>query len=125
MEFLKYTLTENPMLTWVCLGVAWLLSLAWFRRSGTLRPMVCLAALPVLAGLAWLLSAVVETPREKVVATVTAMVESLKRSDGRGVLHRISNLYNNGGAKKQDIAFVVAWAVQRYDFGSLSVTRTG
>ncbi|MDK1031566.1 MAG: hypothetical protein QGD94_06145, partial [Planctomycetia bacterium] len=30
-----------------------------------------------------------------------------------------------GGAKKQDIAFVVAWAVQRHDFDSLRVTRTG
>jgi len=113
---MRHTLFENPMLLYVLLSLVWMVTLAWFWSRRTRRARMALLLLPVLAGVIYLASAIVETRREKVLRSIAILQTAVERADADGVIERISPLYDNKGAKRDDLVRVVRWAMPRFRF---------
>jgi hypothetical protein len=113
------------VLLYVMLALAWVLSLVWLRSQGGRRAAATLFILPILAGVVWLTSSMVETRREKVLRSVSLLRSAVERGDAEAFIERISPAYDNGGAAKEDFAAVVRWAVARFRFESVRFTSGG
>ena len=107
MDILKHLFLENPLSLWIGLALAEIVTLIVWWQSRSRRAAIGLAALPAAAIAVGLLAWAVQTDDERLVRTLDVMGRAADTGDAEALIERISPDYQNGRARREDLAAVV------------------
>ena len=107
MDILRHLLLENPLTPCIVLGLIAVVAGFFWSRTASRRALAvvlaCCLATAVIVTVSWL----VETDRERVVATLQRMSTAATRSDAEAFIGEISPEYDSAAGGKAGISTVV------------------
>jgi hypothetical protein len=107
MDILKHLFLENPLSLWIALALAEIVTLIVWWQSRSRRAAIGLAAFPAAAIAVGLLAWAVETDYERLVRTLDVMAKAADTGDAETFIERVSPDYQNGRARREDLAAAV------------------
>jgi hypothetical protein len=107
MDILKHLFLENPLSLWIGLALAEIVTLTVWWQSRSRRSAIGLAAFPAAALAVGLVAWAVQTDYERLVRTLEVMARAADTGDAEALIERISPEYQNGRARREDLAAVV------------------
>ena len=107
MDLVRHLVLENPTTLWIVLGIAAVVCLAAWSRTGSRPARTAAFALVAVGAVVGVLSWAVETDREKLVRTVRLMARAADTGNADALLEGVSPGYRNGPATKEALAEVV------------------
>jgi len=107
MDILRHLFLEDPLSLWIGLALAELVTFLVWWQSRSRRSAIGLAALPAAAIAVGLLAWAVETDFERLMRTLDVMASAVDSGDAEAFIERISPDYQNGRARREDLAAVV------------------
>ena len=100
MEFIRATLFESPLLIYMGLALAAMVTLAIWHQTRAPRARTMLGVWVALAGAVALTAALVQTDRERVLASWGGIEAAVAESDVEGVMAGISDGFSTEGIDK-------------------------
>ena len=107
MDILKHLFLENPLSLWIGLALAEIVTLLVWWQSRSRRAAIGLAAFPAAALAVGLLAWAVQTDYERLLRTLEVMGRAADTGDAEALIERVSPDYQNGRARREDLAAAV------------------
>jgi hypothetical protein len=103
MELLKHVLFEDPLLAYIVMAIATLITAAMWYRTRSRRSRILLAVWPLVAVAVGLLAALVETDREKVDRTWRQVDAAIVARDDIAAMRNIAEDFSADGFDKVEL----------------------
>jgi hypothetical protein len=107
MDILKHLFLEDPLSLWIGLALAEIVTLFVWWQGRSRRSAIGLAAFPAAAIAVGLLAWAVQTDYERLVQSLEVMARAVDTGDAETLIERVSPEYQNGRARREDLAAVV------------------
>lgn len=112
MDFIRETLFESPLIIYMALGLAEIVTLAIWHQTRAPRTLLMLLLWPALAAGAALTAALVETDREQVQAAWSGIETAVAESNVEAMMEGVSDSFSTEGIDKPAFGRFVAAARQ-------------
>lgn len=121
MGFIREMLFESPIVLYMTLALAAMVSLAIWHKTRASQPLWILAACAALAGVVALADLLVETDREQIEQTFTEIRLAAAENDVDAIMSLVSDGFSAQGVNKAGFRRVLLMVRQYVDFRSVDL----